>query len=181
MEKKTRFVILGLLRDEAMTGYEMKHNIDLRMSFFWNESYGQIYPELVIMLEEGLIEEETNNTINKRSKNYYRITQKGRAVFNAWMAEDNEKDTIRSEALLKFFLADDCNKKDVIKHLKIFYQENEERALLYQRFTESLLPYSDLHNNHKYILKMLELGSRQQELYCSWAEEYRKELEEDDK
>jgi DNA-binding PadR family transcriptional regulator len=44
--KQTDYVILGLLSEAPMTGYTIKRLIDIRFKFFWNESYGQLYPEL---------------------------------------------------------------------------------------------------------------------------------------
>jgi DNA-binding PadR family transcriptional regulator len=180
MKKKTRYVILGLLRDEALTGYEIKNIIDIRMSFFWQESYGQIYPELNEMLEEGLIKvADEGKEQSGRGKVKYSITDQGKAAFCEWMAEDNEKDTVRSEVLLKFFLADDSNKSAMEKHLTQFYLQNKKKLELYHSFTNNLKQLKELHNNHKYILKMLELGTRQQEVYCNWSEEYLKELREE--
>jgi DNA-binding PadR family transcriptional regulator len=180
MKKKTRYVILGLLRDEALTGYEIKNIIDIRMSFFWQESYGQIYPELNEMLEEGLIKEaDEGKEQGGRGKIKYSITDQGKIAFCEWMAEDNDKDTVRSEAMLKFFLADDSNKSAMEKHLTQFYLQNKKKLELYHSFTDNLTQLKELHNNHKYILKMLELGTRQQEVYCNWSEEYLKELREE--
>jgi len=177
MKKRTRYVILGLLRDEAMTGYEVKNCIDLRMSFFWQESYGQIYPELNLMMKEGLLESHEDNESDNRGKIRYSITECGKQVFNDWIAEEYEKDTVRSEALLKFFLADDNNKSDIIHHLEKFYNQNDEHLELYEKFYESLKGIEDVHN-HKYILHMLELGIRQQKLYCEWSSNYIKELQD---
>lgn len=179
MKKKTRYVILGLLRDETMTGYEIKNCIDLRMSFFWQESYGQIYPELNAMQNEGLLEAQEDHESGKRVKFSYSITEKGRQVFNEWMAQACEKDTIRSEALLKFFLADDHNQSDVIHHLEKFYDQNRERLQCYEMFQNSLKGFEAVHN-HKYILQMLDLGIRQQKLYCEWSSSYIIELKNND-
>ena len=43
---KTAYVILGMLRTRAHTGYEIKSIVDHSTRFFWAASYGQIYPEL---------------------------------------------------------------------------------------------------------------------------------------
>lgn len=177
MKKKTRYVILGLLRDEAMTGYELKNCIDLRMSFFWKESYGQIYPELIQMVKDGLIKCCDEEKSDNRGKIRYAITEYGRQYFNEWMKQEYEKDTVRSEALLKFFLADDCNKEDIIHHLKKFYKQNQAQLKLYEKFYESLKGFEDIHN-HKYIIQMLDLGMRQQKLYCEWSDSYIKELKQ---
>lgn len=176
MKKKTRYVILGLLRDEAMTGYEIKNCINLRMSFFWQESYGQIYPELNFMLQEGLLESREDNESDNRGKIRYSITKNGRQEFDKWMSQKYEKDTVRSEALLKFFLAGDNNKSDVISHLETFYNQNREILEQYEKFYESLKGYENKHN-HKYILHMLELGIQQQKLYCDWSNRYIEELQ----
>jgi len=177
MKKKTRYVILGLLRDEAMSGYQIKQSINTRMSFFWNESYGQLYPELNAMEKEGFIEVVTIDNPTQREKNLYKTTRKGLELFNQWMALENDKDTIRSEALLKFFLADDQNKESILKHLDNFQQQNKAQLKLYQQFYQQLVSLIDLHNNHKYIIKMLELGIAQKQLYCDWAKNYRNELQ----
>lgn len=179
MKKKTRYVILGLLRDEAMTGYEIKNCIDRRMSFFWQESYGQIYPELNAMQNDGLLDAREDQQSGNRVKFRYTITEKGRQVFNDWMTEECEKDTVRSEAFLKFFLANDSNQADVIHHLEKFHQQNRERLESYEMFMKSFQGLEDMHN-HKYILKMLELGIRQQHLYCDWSSDYIDELKNND-
>ncbi|MDD5934576.1 MAG: PadR family transcriptional regulator [Clostridiales bacterium] len=175
MKKKTRFVILGLLRDTCMTGYELKHYIDLRMSFFWQESYGQLYPELTAMIQEGLLSTQQAK-VSGREKIQYSITALGQEVFNQWMTEENEKETIRNETLLKFFLADDHNKVDVRKHLETYRSQSIERLELYHKFRESLNGYEGIHN-HFYIIHMLELGMRQQELYIDWSTKYLCDLE----
>ena len=182
MKKKTGYVILGLLRDENLTGYEIKSYIDHRMSFFWQESYGQIYPELNALLSKGMIVEDgADHTENcKRAKIKYVITEKGLAEFNCWMKENNEKDTVRSEALLKFFLASDSNKEELIQHLDSFQKQNEDRLQLYRRFEMNLTEYSNVHDNHKHILEVLALGIKQQELFCSWSNDYIKRLKEGD-
>lgn len=177
MKKKTRYVILGLLRDKKMTGYEIKSHIDMKMAYFWKESYGQIYPELNIMGSEGLVECEEDQESDHRGKIHYSITDLGRKVFNQWMGEEYEKDTVRSEALLKFFLADDNNQEALIHHLEKFHQQNYEMLTLYEQFHKSLEPYKEIHN-HKYVLNMLDLGIRHQKLYCDWSSCYLEELKE---
>lgn len=180
MKKKTKYVILGLLRDENLTGYEIKKIIDIRMSFFWQESYGQIYPELNALLTEGMITEvteEQSRESDARGKIKYAITKEGLLVFNSWMEAENDKDTIRSEALLKFFLAADDNTDALKQHLKNFHQHNEELLQLYSFFDEQLKGIVDMHTNHKYILEVLALGIMQQKLYCSWSSNYLTKLE----
>jgi PadR family transcriptional regulator AphA len=52
----TAYVILGMVSGEPRSGYEIKALVDESTRFFWAASYGQIYPELKRLAEEGLVE-----------------------------------------------------------------------------------------------------------------------------
>ena len=51
-------VVLGLLSLGPRSGYDIKTVVDRSTRFFWAASYGQIYPELRRLEDEGLIEGE---------------------------------------------------------------------------------------------------------------------------
>jgi PadR family transcriptional regulator AphA len=99
-------VILGLLSIAPRSGYEIKANVDRSTRYFWAASYGQIYPELRRLENEGLIEgEEAPN--GARRRRVYRLTAAGRAELEAWIRSDGQL-TIehRDESLLRIFFAD---------------------------------------------------------------------------
>ena len=177
--KKTRYVLLGLLQEEELSGYEMKKIIDIRMSFFWQESFGQIYPELSKMIEEGLIDfcniEPTGKL--KREKISYKITLKGEETLKEWMEAENEKDTTRSELLLKMFLSTGKNVEEMKKHITEFKEQSEQKLALFNLFDMQLNKDLEMHNNHKQILCVLNLGIRQAKLYIDWSKEILENLE----
>ena len=51
----TAYVILGMVRKEPRSGYEIKALVDNSTRFFWAASYGQIYPELARLEAAGWI------------------------------------------------------------------------------------------------------------------------------
>ena len=55
--RQTDYVILGLLAEQPLSGYQIKKIIDIRFSFFWSESFGQIFPALKSLASEGFVEE----------------------------------------------------------------------------------------------------------------------------
>jgi len=171
--KKTRYVLLGLLQEEELSGYEMKKIIDIRMSFFWQESFGQIYPELSKMIEEGLIDFSNSKSDGKikREKIRYKITLKGERELKQWMVAENEKDTSRSEFLLKMFLSTDKNVEEMRKHILQFKEQSEQKLQLFNLFDLELNKVVEMHNNHKQILLVLNLGIRQAKLYIDWSKE----------
>jgi PadR family transcriptional regulator AphA len=103
----TARVILGMLRLEPMSGYDIKQAVDQSTRFFWAASYGQIYPELRSLSEQGLIEgEEAPRGARKRT--VYTLTSMGEEVLEDWLEEPPAPPEVRIEGLLKlFFLRDE--------------------------------------------------------------------------
>ena len=78
----TRLVILGLLREQPLHGYEIKHIIEEHMGDWTSIAFGSIYFALGKLSEEGLIKMvATEKTGNRPSRSIYQITEAGRAEF----------------------------------------------------------------------------------------------------
>ncbi len=78
----TRLVILGLLRDQPLHGYEIKQVIEEHMGDWTSIAFGSIYFALGKLSAEGLIEMiATEKTGNRPSRSIYQITEAGRAEF----------------------------------------------------------------------------------------------------
>ena len=93
MARKTQYVILGLLTEQPLSGYDIKKIIDFRFKFFWNESYGQIYPELKQLIEKGYIQTLSNET--DRGKQLYQITELGLDHLKKWLEVKPDTETMR--------------------------------------------------------------------------------------
>ena len=100
----TAYVILGMLRHEPRSGYEIKQAVDSSTRFFWAASYGQIYPELAKLAEAGLVEGEAQPT-GGRKRTVYRLTGAGRDELLNWLDEAAVRLELRDEGLLKLFFA----------------------------------------------------------------------------
>jgi DNA-binding PadR family transcriptional regulator len=78
----TRLVILGLLRDQPLHGYEIKQIIEEHMGDWTSIAFGSIYFALGKLSEEGLIEMAvTEKKGNRPSRSVYQITESGRSEF----------------------------------------------------------------------------------------------------
>ena len=78
----TRLVILGLLRDRPLYGYEIKHVIEDHMGDWTNIAFGSIYFALRKLAEEGFIEHvSTEQEGGRPSRTVYQITDAGQAEF----------------------------------------------------------------------------------------------------
>jgi DNA-binding PadR family transcriptional regulator len=78
----TRLVILGLLRERPLYGYEIKHIIEDHMGDWTSIAFGSIYFALRKLAEEGFIEKvATEKEGSRPSRSVYQITEAGQAEF----------------------------------------------------------------------------------------------------
>ncbi|MBC7343778.1 MAG: PadR family transcriptional regulator, partial [Clostridia bacterium] len=77
-------VILGFLTMGDMTGYDIKRLMSISTSFFYDASYGSIYPALRKLEERGLV--KSSEAIESgRLRKVYSITDEGREEFLRWL------------------------------------------------------------------------------------------------
>jgi DNA-binding PadR family transcriptional regulator len=77
-----RLVILGLLRDRPLYGYEIKHIIEEHMSDWTSIAFGSIYFALNKLADEKFIEKiEVEQQGKRPSRDVYQITDSGRDEF----------------------------------------------------------------------------------------------------
>src|SRR4051794_27186571 len=101
----TARVICGMIRLGRRTGYEIKQLVDVSTRFFWAASYGQIYPELRRLEEQGLIRGKDDAT-NGRARREYELTEKGEEALDGWLRSDEPLTLeMRDEGLLKLFFS----------------------------------------------------------------------------
>jgi DNA-binding PadR family transcriptional regulator len=68
-------VILNLLRERPMHGFEIMEQVTARTGGMWRPGPGAVYPALLALEEEGYV---TVGEEGERSKKPYTITDKGR-------------------------------------------------------------------------------------------------------
>lgn len=178
----TRYVILGLLGEGTLTGYDIKKLVNLRFRFFWNESYGQIYPELKKLTEEGLVEPTDETGANAqaeggRPKKYYRITEAGKESFADWMNITPEHEKQRFEFLLKIYWAPWLSTERVGEYVRDFMKRHKGDLDILRRMENEMVPIIGEHPNHWWVLQTIRLGRRVNETYLAWASELITEME----
>lgn len=175
---KTKYLILGLLSEESLSGYEIKKIVDVRFSFFWSESFGQIYPQLKKLNEEGLIEEmDLKETENNKASKKYSITNSGIQELKQWLEEPVEKEVVRYEILLKMYFSNIISPDIMLAHIREFQISHRQQQKLFEKFQFQLEQYKDVHENHEDILMVLSFGQKVWEAYDSWCEEVSSVLE----
>jgi len=88
------------------TGYDIKRIVDKSTRHFWSASYGQIYPELRRLEEQGLVEGKSEPT-GGRARTVYTLTPAGRAALSDWLEPEGELPfEVRDEGMLRLFFSD---------------------------------------------------------------------------
>jgi DNA-binding PadR family transcriptional regulator len=101
----TARVILGLLKFDPRTGYDVKRVTDFSTRFFWRASYGQIYPELRALTASGLVHvrEEPRG---RRPRLVYELTPAGERALRGWLLGESDVYEVKDEGLLRLFFGE---------------------------------------------------------------------------
>jgi DNA-binding PadR family transcriptional regulator len=129
-------VILGMIAFGKRTGYDIKAFVDKTTRYFWAASYGQIYPELKRLEDEGLVRGRPEPS-GGRARTVYELTEDGTAALERWLASDDEPtEELRDEGMLKLFFSDSLpeHQTDIVRAIRT----REERALAHLRSIEPL-------------------------------------------
>jgi PadR family transcriptional regulator AphA len=102
-ENKSKYALIGILSLGPMSGYDIKKTIEVSLGNFWSESYGQIYPILKSLVEEGLATGTVVTQTGKPDRHVYALTDAGRQELQRWLRGPSEYEVGRSELLLKLF------------------------------------------------------------------------------
>lgn len=133
-----RYLVLGLLSEGPMTGYEIKKYVGSALRSVTNASYGTLYPTLHRLLDEGAVHMEEYPQNHRPARKVYRITSHGQRELADWLQQPSGKDQVRREFLLKLFMASNLAPEKV-------------RAMLLERRAateETLAELQQMHSIH---------------------------------
>jgi DNA-binding PadR family transcriptional regulator len=104
-EMDVKTIILGFLNEREMSGYDIKQAFSNSIGFFYDASFGAIYPALRKLEEDGYVTKQEVIQSGKPNKIMYSITDKGREMFHEEMMTPILQPVLRSDMLVKFFFA----------------------------------------------------------------------------
>ena len=168
---RSRYAVLGMLSMGLETGYEMKKHVESNLGHFWNESYGQIYPILRRLEEEGLATRSPDARAAGPRRNRHRLTEAGWQELRAWLATPPEPQPPRLELLLKLSFGERVPAAVSIGHVRE-HQKLCERSLEFLEMAETILRgNADLHRDQAYWLLTLGYGKAVRQAEVAWCRE----------
>jgi DNA-binding PadR family transcriptional regulator len=79
--------VLGLLKERAMHGYELRKQLSQKLGFFWTVSFGSLYPTLRRLEKRGAVRKTYSADQASRRKQVYAITEAGEREFLEMLEE----------------------------------------------------------------------------------------------
>lgn len=177
-ENTTRYILLGFLHHEDMSGYDLKKRMDLSIGHFWNASFGQIYPSLRELLAEGLVEQRECASEKGPNRLVYSITEQGRQALSCWLETPEDKEYFRSELLLKLFFSAGVPKAYSLARVEAFRARQEPNLSLMQQFTTELASILEDAPDHRHYYLTALFGKYVYQAYVDWAKEAARLLKE---
>lgn len=168
----TTYVILGILTTNCNSGYSIKQFIDQSLNHFWKISYGQIYPTLKLLVQEGLAEVQSSSTVGRPDRNEYKLTAKGVETLKKWLDEPiNHLPVERNEILLKLFFGQYQSQEQTRSLLQHYKQKLRLRYQTYESIEQAILQHQRHDENSMYWLFTLDYGKRVTKAAIEWCED----------
>lgn len=159
-------MLLGFLRREDCTGYELKAAMDESVGFFFGASYGSIYPALKALEAGGMVEVREVVQSGKPNKKVYSITPEGEAYFRSRLVESPAADSFRSEFLMQLFFGRHQDSDRLLEMISEYREARKAKLELLREIEQSAGDHAS-----PYEMMCLRYGLASFEATLSWLDE----------
>lgn len=172
------YLMLGMVRLGAKSGYAIKKMADVSTRAFWPTSLAQVYPELAALHEAGLLERREDPQ-GERRRSAYELTQEGEEALLAWLRSPREVPTqLRDEGLLRLFFADALSPEDQIALLARMSEIASTAAV---QLAEEVVPVAELaeQGGTRFPAVVARFGADLYAYSAQWLTQLREQLEKE--
>jgi len=159
-----------------MHGYRIKDHIEQNFGHMWSINYGQIYPNLKKLYEDGLISmtEMNQNGEKGPTRKLYSITIKGKEEFSRWLEDSPEKPMLLRDPFLMRFVfygfGDNNRSVEIIDNqIKRYENDLKRRRKNLKKWDKSGI----------YVRLIAELGTNLNEMFITWLKHSKEEILKD--
>ena len=142
------YVVLGMIRQGAGSGYAIKRAVEISIRFFWTISQAQIYPSLARLEVAGLVTGKSE-PLGRRRRRTFTLTESGEAALREWLRRDEPIPfELRDIGLVKLFFADALDRSEAQRLLTAMRRRSVERIATFRSIApeaESVAQQGDLH------------------------------------
>lgn len=167
------FIILGVLNNRCLTGYDIRKYIEQGIGLFYKASFGSIYPILDSLSKRGLVEynEEAHG---KRMTKLYKITEIGRIEFISWL--DNKECSNTDEFMAVIYFLDQLPRERAEQKINSYINSIDSYLEKLMKKKEHYEEYENA-DNYYYMMSTLKYGIytlNNLKKWCSQLSEHKK-------
>lgn len=166
----TECAILGLLVEEPRSGYDIKKEVEARLSHFWSESFGHIYPMLNRLHDRGLVVRTVERQEGRPDRKVYSVTDRGRQELVDWFAEPPAPPRPRNELLLRIFLGRHAPTEHLLRDIRQYRKTTRDTLAHLRAIRERIEAEAHEHPDRKYWDLTLDYGLHVFEALALWGE-----------
>jgi DNA-binding PadR family transcriptional regulator len=162
-----KYALLGLLAESPRYGYEIKRRFEGALGNVWSMSYGQLYPTLRRLSEQGWVTKKTEPGKKAAEKNIYSLSEKGRNKLDEWLLKPLRTSyKVKDEFTLRFLFFSKLPRDTVLDYLKVQQKKTVLQRDSYQRTLVSLREEIDF-----FLQAIIRKGIIHLEAENQWLEE----------
>ena len=175
-----KYILLGFLNYQPMTGYDLKRLIYCSTGHFWHAYHSQIYTTLRKMEEDSLVTSVIDDSDEKLERRIYEITELGKSQLKQWLEKSlTELPPSKDGLLVRLFFSGSRDRDSVLDELRFQRQLHQHQLEVYQRiqpeeYAAKLEPKSnrlDLAREAKFWRITLENGLAYEQMYLKWLDQ----------
>jgi len=165
-----KYAILGLVKRNPITGYDITKEFNKELANFWYAKHSQIYPELKKLVDEGLVKFEVIIAGESLEKKLYTITEKGQTDLKKWLLQVEDLDpTPKDKFKLRMYFSEILNKEEIIFQFEDqLKKRNKKLQFLKSKMNEydGTIPDVSSHEFGDYMV--LDGAILREESYIEW-------------
>ncbi len=162
---QTETAVLGALSVEPMTGYALRQTILEVLGHFWSESFGQIYPTLTRLRENGYV---VTTAGGRADSNIHTITTAGTRRLQALLRESIADRPPRSGLLLRLFFGRQLGPQHCLALIDEAEATARAQLARYAQLRE-VIAKAETSSDDMYWLLTVDHGERQARAVLDWA------------
>ncbi len=167
-----KHAIMVLLETEAGSGYDLLKRFKQRLGFFWQASHQQIYQQLKVMHQDGLIDCQLEAQKGKPDKKIYAMTLAGHRELLDWLNQNCKPQKINDSLLVKLYGGHLLDKSVLLTEVQL-HKSQHEKALAIMLEMEKR--YKQLENGEReefaFPYLTLRRGILGEQAWLSWSQE----------
>jgi DNA-binding PadR family transcriptional regulator len=178
-----KYILLGFLNYQPLTGYELKQTIDDSTAHFWHAYHSQIYTTLRQMEEEGVVISEYVLEEGQPNRRIYSITAAGKQAIQDWLNQTlTEVTPIKEELLVRLFFSAQRDPQQVLTELRLQLELHLSRLQAYHAIAGQMagdhgIAEVDLSRDRVFWQLTLDMGTRYEEAYIGWLQDSIQKIE----